>query len=109
MTLGTVKTDVHLAEFYGESVKLKDVRLVSTEKKSGAAVRLGIRPQHLDLDPNGALKGKVTLVERLGTETIIELLSTENALFRYATSEQINLSVGQGASFSFDISKAHIF
>jgi multiple sugar transport system ATP-binding protein len=51
----------------------------------------------------------VTLIEQLGTETIIELMSPENILFRYASSEQIDLIVGQDTSFSFDVSKAHIF
>jgi multiple sugar transport system ATP-binding protein len=90
-------------------MELRDIRLVSTEKASGTTVRLGIRPQHLVLDPKGALKGKVTLVEQLGTETIIELMSPQKVLFRYASSEQIDLIKGQPASFSFDVSKAHIF
>ncbi|MDA9271657.1 TOBE domain-containing protein [Planktomarina sp.] len=90
-------------------MELRDVRLVSTGKTSGAAVRLGIRPQHLILDPKGALKGKVTLVEQLGTETIIEVMSSEKVLFRYASSEEIDLIVGQDTSFSVDVSKAHIF
>ena len=107
--LGKVKKNVNLADFYCDGIKLRGIRLVSTEKRSGTTARLGIRPQHLDLDPNGSLKGKVTLVEQLGTETIIELTSPENVLFRYATSKQINLVVGQDASFSFDVSKAHIF
>ena len=107
--LGTVRNEVNLAEFHGQGMKLRDLRLVSTGKISGTAVRLGIRPQHLVLDSKGTLKGKVTLLEQLGTETIIELMSPENVLFRYASSEQIDLIVGQDASFSFDVSKAHIF
>jgi multiple sugar transport system ATP-binding protein len=107
--LGPVVSDVNLAEFHGQGMELRDIRLVSTEKASGTTVRLGIRPQHLVLDPKGALKGKVTLVEQLGTETIIELMSPQKVLFRYASSEQIDLIKGQHASFSFDVSKAHIF
>ncbi len=107
--LGKVKKKFNLAEFYCGGIELRDIRLVSTEKRSGTTARLGIRPQHLDLDPKGSLKGKVTLIEQLGTETIIELMSPENVLFRYATSEQSNLIVGQDVSFSFDVSKAHIF
>ncbi|WP_435230361.1 ABC transporter ATP-binding protein [Pseudopelagicola sp. nBUS_20] len=107
--LGPVVNDVNLAEFHGQGMELRDVPLVSTEKASGTTVRLGIRPQHLVLDPKGALKGKVTLVEQLGTETIIELISPQKVLFRYASSEQIDLIAGQHASFSFDVGKAHIF
>ncbi|WP_435139899.1 ABC transporter ATP-binding protein [Pseudopelagicola sp. nBUS_19] len=107
--LGPVVNDVNLAEFHGQGMELRDVPLVSTEKASGTTVRLGIRPQHLVLDPKGALKGKVTLVEQLGTETIIELMSPQKVLFRYASSEQTDLIAGQHASFSFDVGKAHIF
>ncbi len=107
--LGPVVNDANLAEFHGQGMELRDVPLVSTEKASGTTVRLGIRPQHLVLDPKGALKGKVTLVEQLGTETIIELMSPQKVLFRYASSEQIDLIAGQHASFSFDVGKAHIF
>ena len=107
--LGDVVNEATLAEFKGTGMELRDVRLVSTGKTSGAAVRLGIRPQHLILDPKGALKGKVTLVEQLGTETIIEVMSAEKVLFRYASSEEIDLIVGQDTSFSVDVSKAHIF
>ena len=107
--LGNCRNDANLAEFHGHEMELMDVRLVSTEKTCGTSVRLGIRPQHLVLDPKGPLKGKVTLVEQLGTETIIELMSSENVLFRYASSEQINLTLGQNVRFSFDVSKAHIF
>ena len=107
--LGDVVSEANIAEFKGSGMELRDVRLVSTGKTSGAAVRLGIRPQHLILDPKGALKGKVTLVEQLGTETIIEVMSSEKVLFRYASSEEIDLIVGQDTSFSVDVSKAHIF
>ena len=51
----------------------KMVRLVSKDKQTGATARLGIRPQDLQLDPKGMLSGTITLIERLGTETIIEV------------------------------------
>jgi multiple sugar transport system ATP-binding protein len=107
--LGIIGSWGNIAGFSGQGMALENIRLVSTEKKSGTTARLGIRPQHLELNPKGWLKGTVTLIERLGTETIIELMSPEKILFRYATSEQIDLSAGQEARFSFDIDKAHIF
>ena len=51
---------------------------------NGAAARMGVRPQHLVLDPNGQLKGTVTLVERLGTETVVELRTQDGTPFRFA-------------------------
>jgi len=107
--LGPVARQGNTAEYHGQGMKIAKVRLVSREKIAGEPVRLGIRPQHLVLDPKGGLTGKVTLVEQLGTETIVEVMSPEKVLFRYASSEHIDLTVGQKASFSFDASKAHIF
>ena len=91
----------------GSETKL--VRLVSTDKQTGAPARLGIRPQDLQLDPKGMLSGTITLIERLGTETIIEVMSDSQTLFRYACKEAPELATGQQARFSFDAGRAHIF
>jgi multiple sugar transport system ATP-binding protein len=85
------------------------VRLVSTEKPIGDAVKLGIRPQHLVLDDAGPLEGTVSLVERLGTDTIVELMAADNTLFRFATAEAINLTSGDTVRFAYDPEKVHIF
>ena len=57
----------------------------------------------------GVLKGNVTLVERLGTETILELLTPGGTLFRFASAESLDVEVGQDLRFSFDAAQAHIF
>ena len=107
--LSSVAKDGQTAAFEGEGIKVKTVRLVSGEKGKGDVARLGVRPQHMRIDPKGQLKGKVTLVERLGTETIVELVNKDKTLFRFASPEAPEIEVGQDVSFSFDISKAHLF
>ena len=97
------------AQFEGEGLKTKDVRLVSSDKAKGDVARFGIRPQHMKLNPKGQLKGMVTLVERLGTETIVELVSETNTPFRYASPDSPNIAVGDKVAFSFDENKAHLF
>ena len=107
---GTIgKTKDGQATFAGEGLDTQLVRLVSTEKKAGDAARFGIRPQHMVLDKKGQLKGKITLIERLGTETIIELISAAGTPFRFASPEVPELELGDEVAFSFDASKAHIF
>ena len=96
-------------KFNGSGLTTDNVRLVSASKGVGDAVKLGIRPQHLELDEKGPLHGTVSLVERLGTDTIVELLAADKMLFRFATSEACNLVIGQVANFSFDAEKVHIF
>ena len=88
------------ADFSGDGIDIKGVRLVSGEKAKGHEARLGIRPQHLVLDAKGPLTGKVTLVERLGTETIVELLTARKSVFRFASAETVDLQAGQEARFA---------
>jgi multiple sugar transport system ATP-binding protein len=97
------------ADFSGDGIDIKDVRLVSGDKVKGDRARLGVRPQHLVLDADGPITGKITLVERLGTETIVELLTARKTVFRFASAETADLQPGEEVSFSFDPAKAHLF
>ena len=97
------------AGFEGVGISVDAVRLVSSNKKAGDEARLGIRPQHLRLDDNGQLKGKITLVECLGTETVVELFDSEGKMFRFASPDASSLRVEQEVAFSSDQTKAHLF
>ena len=108
-TITEVSKDKTKAKFSGGGLDTKLVRLVSTEKTKDTQARLGIRPQHLRLDNKGPLAGRVTLVERLGTETIVELVNKEDTPFRFASPEVPELTIGQDVRFSFDADHAHLF
>ena len=102
--------DKSTAKFGLGGMETGPIRLVAKEKTVGDAVRLGVRPQHMMLDAKGPYKGTVTLVERLGTETVVELMGDDNTTeFRFATVGAFDLNPGDTASFSIDESKAHIF
>ncbi len=98
-----------LYKFMGQDFQIGGVRLRSGGKLAGDTVRLGIRPQHLALDPKGDLKGSISLIERLGTETVIELVSEQGTPFRFATPDNPDVSSGDQVSFSFKASDAHLF
>ncbi len=95
-------------QFEGGDVTASGIRLVGN-KADGAAAKLGIRPQHMVLDADGPLRGEVTLVERLGTETVVELVSDTQTSFRFASPDFLDIVEGQLASFSFNPDKAHLF
>lgn len=95
-------------QFEGEGIHTQGVRLIGN-KSDGESARLGIRPQHLVLDSTGQIKGTATLVERLGTETVIELVNDNDTTFRCASPESLNVEAGQQVSFSFDPATAHLF
>jgi multiple sugar transport system ATP-binding protein len=105
--ISDIKGDV--ASFVGADFSAKKINLVSTDKVNGDTVRIGIRPQHLMMDAKGALQGSVTLIERLGTETVVELLSDNDIKFRFASPENLDLNVGDKARFKLDPAKAHLF
>ena len=99
-TSGKVEFDGHTSN---------DIRLVSQEKSAGELVHLGIRPQDLKIKDEGTIVGKVTLVENLGTETVVELLSKRGIPFRFASPKTLGLEIGSQVCFTYDRQKAHIF
>lgn len=107
--LGEIDTENESGHFEGEGLNIAGVRLVSRDKTRGDKMRLGIRPQHLVLDEKGQLTGTITLIERLGTETVVELVTDAGTLFRYATPEAPEFATGDRAHFSFDASRGHLF
>ena len=106
-TLSDVSKDGSKAKFSGDGFDTKLVRLVSSDKK-GDKARLGIRPQNLNLNPKGKLVGRVLLVEKLGTETIIELVSKNKTSFRFTSPDIPAINIGEEARFS-DAEHAHLF
>ena len=107
--LTNLSEDLATASFEGEGLSLQDVRLVSREKTKGNNVRVGIRPQHLRIDQRGGLQGEVTLIERLGTETVVELENILGGKFRFATHEPVELKPGDRVNFNAEGRKAHLF
>ena len=99
-----------IADFKGEGFEIKNIKLVTQKKEKSETVRLGVRPQHLKIDPKGIIHGKIMLIEKLGVETIVELVTkTEKTPFRFATQELLDLTIGQEVNFSFDSSKVKLF
>ena len=95
--------------FVGEGLTANSIRLTSPEKQANDRIRLGIRPQHLQINEKGNLVGKVTLVEKLGTETVIELNTKSGTPFRYAAAETPNITIGDSLKFKFESNRAHLF
>ena len=104
-----VSIDNGQGHFQGEELDINNIRLVSSDKTAGASVCLGIRPQHLIVDSSGPLRGTVTLVEQLGTETVLELVTDRQVPFRFASAQSIDVSLGQQVGFRFDPGMAHLF
>ena len=107
--LSKVTKSGSIGSFAGEGFTASSIRLTSPEKRAEEKILLGIRPQHLQIDVKGNLSGKVTLVEKLGTETVVELITENGTPFRYAAAETPNITTGDKLKFKFESDKAHLF
>jgi multiple sugar transport system ATP-binding protein len=74
----------------------------------GQDIVLGIRPEHLRVDPKGDLQASVEVVEPMGSETHLtcEIGDTEIRLIEAA---EIETKPDAVIRLSFDLDKAHVF
>ena len=108
-SLAKVTKNGSSGSFKGHGFEASDIRLTTQRKKTNDPVRLGVRPQHLKIKDKGNLAGQVTLVEKLGTETVVELINENGTLFRYAAAETPVIAIGDKLKFEFENSRAHLF
>ncbi len=82
------------------------------EATTGTRLKLGIRPQYLRPSTDtqaGKLHGTVTLTERLGSETVVNLRLTDDSALIAALGEDAIFDRGRNVSLSFDPTRAHLF
>ncbi|MEO5806501.1 sn-glycerol-3-phosphate ABC transporter ATP-binding protein UgpC [Devosia sp.] len=77
--------------------------------KSGDTATLGLRPHHLLPAPDGAIAGKVVLVERLGNETIVNLTLPSGQTMIAALGSESNAAMGETLTLGFAPDKALLF
>ncbi|OAN76329.1 ABC transporter ATP-binding protein [Jannaschia sp. EhC01] len=110
--------DVEIVDRSDELVTVKSASLAPVTVKAPTLPEcdhavLGIRPQHLRLatgqSPAGQLSGTVSLLERLGTETIVsfETVSQERVLATIYEAESFR--GGDRINLQFDPASAHLF
>lgn len=75
----------------------------------GDTVTLGIRPHLLDIDPAGALSGKVRLIERLGDSTIVEVDGEAGQTVFASIDGDREVALGDAMTLGFKGAKAHLF
>jgi multiple sugar transport system ATP-binding protein len=75
----------------------------------GDTVTLGIRPHLLDIDPAGAISGKVRLIERLGDSTIVEVDGEAGQTVFASIDGDREVALGHAMTLGFAGGKAHLF
>lgn len=78
---------------------------------AGQKATLGVRPHYFTPtgDEVGMLHGKVTLTERLGAETVVNITLRDGTNVIAALAEDQIYSLGQPVGLDFDPAKAHLF
>ena len=81
------------------------------EMTTGEAVRVGVRPEHLELTENGDAKmqGEVFAVERLGGETYLYVNTEKNEELTVHTSGDKVVGIGDLVSIGFSPKDCHLF
>ncbi|NND89985.1 MAG: sn-glycerol-3-phosphate ABC transporter ATP-binding protein UgpC [Granulosicoccus sp.] len=80
--------------------------------KSGDQALLGLRPQYLvptNEQDAGQLHGTLSLVERLGSETVVDVNTRENTRLVAAIADDRTFETGTEIAFTFDPNRAHLF
>ncbi|WP_370675550.1 ABC transporter ATP-binding protein [Pleomorphomonas sp. PLEO] len=75
----------------------------------GDTITLGIRPHDLKLDEAGPIGGEVSLVERLGNETIVRIRLDAATEITAALTGQGDVALGAPARLGFDPVDVHLF
>ena len=97
------------------SVRLGDGTVVQTrvprEGLPEGALQLGLRPEHIRLEPTGVggTKAVVDLVERLGERSIVYARLKDGLLVTGETDGLTNIKVGDEVGLSIDGDRAHLF
>jgi multiple sugar transport system ATP-binding protein len=106
-------TDVSGDEATVRNVSLEPIRIAlkGREIGNGDAGILGVRPQYLrPEDPERAMvHGTVALTERLGAETVVEVVLADGGRIIAAIGEDKVFAPGSDIGLSFDPAQAHLF
>ncbi|BBD97208.1 ABC transporter ATP-binding protein [Sphingobium amiense] len=73
------------------------------------ATTIGIRPEHLKLDPDGSLKGAVRTVEHLGNEALLHVQLQDGSMLTARCSEDVAVPADGDIAFATDRSSVYRF
>ncbi|EPC02063.1 sugar ABC transporter ATP-binding protein [Litchfieldella anticariensis FP35 = DSM 16096] len=107
--------DVQVVEAGAEGVSVclpggavTQVPVEGKDQRVGASLELGIRPEHLVLDDEGALTGQIQVLERLGGQTSLYVQMGELMVTIMADGDVAH-RVHDKVNFGFEAGRAHLF
>lgn len=85
---------------------------LNSAKASGSAAVIGVRPQDLSLMESGgpdALAGRVSLVELLGSEKLVEVQISDRKRISVQVRADSQVGLGENVHVGFDAQSIHVF
>ncbi|QEA40703.1 sn-glycerol-3-phosphate ABC transporter ATP-binding protein UgpC [Pistricoccus aurantiacus] len=107
--------DVEVIQASAEGVEVRlpgggqcHVSVDGSKLNPGMRLELGVRPEHLFLEDQGALEGKVQVIERLGGSTSLYVQMGETPVI-LVTDGDVASQVHDSVRFGFESGRAHLF
>ncbi|ODT48359.1 sn-glycerol-3-phosphate ABC transporter ATP-binding protein UgpC [Devosia sp. 63-57] len=109
--IGSPAMNIVKGEIAGSSFKLADGTAIDLGSLpagvSDGPITLGLRPEHLRLDPNG-VQAEIVIIEPTGSETLVTLRVGSQDLIGVFR-ERIAAGPGERIGIAFDNTKMHLF
>ena len=77
--------------------------------RNSSPVTLGIRPEHLTIDPSGSIQGRALIAERLGGLTLLHIELQDSTLLVVQTDGADATRVHQPVRLSISPAHTHLF
>ena len=108
MTAKSTKESISVSS---NDVKSTIVPIKADGVANGLALTLGVRPENMKLASGKSAKfnGRVTLVERLGHQSYIEIETASGAMCSALIDGTTDIAIGQSAGLDFDPVDSHLF
>lgn len=92
----------------GSSISIANADICKSQAPAGS-VTLGVRPEHLNMDSNGAFSGTVQVFEHLGGESFVHLLMNDGQTLIAKLDGEYQFSPGENCQLGIDSEKCHVF
>ncbi|PMR75534.1 ABC transporter ATP-binding protein [Billgrantia endophytica] len=87
---------------------VSEVAVNGAGSRTGEALELGIRPEHLLLDEQGPLAGRIEVIERLGGQTSL-YVRMDDGIVTLTADGDVAHAVHDRVRFGFEPGRAHLF
>jgi multiple sugar transport system ATP-binding protein len=107
----TAKSTKDALTVSSSDVKSTTVPIKAADVKEGTALTLGVRPENMKLanGKSARLNGRVTLVERLGHQSYIEIETSSGATCSALIDGTTDIAIDQTTGLDFDSVDCHLF